>query len=242
MGRRASTSQLEVKHANFSAIKSPSGSRGASPAASPRASSDVSPNRRLSEGAPVKDVGLSREAYSKARNLLVAKRSSMEGSEEEEHGDHPGGFQRVGKALVTGMSQALVNRRGSAKNQGLMKSLMAAISKEKILNRISELGLDEQVSEMLCEMYQGMIELLIDDYEPLEGALGALLDEAVTGSQDMESLIDALREAVTGSLMEVMNKQENIGNIINQELMDQTMKMMRAALTTPTRSVSAKWL
>ena len=221
MGRRASTSQLEVKHANFSAIKSPSGSRGASPAASPRASSDVSPNRRLSEGAPVKDVGLSREAYSKARNLLVAKRSSMEGSEEEEHGDHPGGFQRVGKALGIGLSQGLVNRRGSAKNQGLMKSLMAAISKEKILNRISELGLDEQVSEMLCEMYQGMIELLIDDYEPLEGALGALLDEAVTGSQDMESLIDALREAVTGSLMEVMNKQEPFGAQISkaQELL-----------------------
>lgn len=221
MGRRASTSQLEVKHANFSAIKSPSGSRGASPAASPRASSAASPNRRLSEGAPVKDVGLSREAYSKARNLLVAKRSSMEGSEEEEHGDHSGGFQRVGKALVTGMSQALFNRRGSAKNQGLMKSLMAAISKEKILNRISELGLDEQVSEMLCEMYQGMMELLIDNYEPLEGALGALLDEAVTGSQDMESLIEALREAVTGSLMEVMNKQEPFGAQISkaQELL-----------------------
>jgi hypothetical protein len=34
------------------------------------------------------------------------------------------------EALVTGMSHALFNRRGSNKNQGLMKSLMAAISKE----------------------------------------------------------------------------------------------------------------
>lgn len=30
----------------------------------------------------------------------MAKRSSMEGSEEEEHGDHPGGFQRVGKVAA----------------------------------------------------------------------------------------------------------------------------------------------
>ena len=32
----------------------------------------------------------------------MAKRSSMEGSEEEEHGDHPGGFQRVGKVAAGG--------------------------------------------------------------------------------------------------------------------------------------------
>ena len=30
----------------------------------------------------------------------MAKRTSMEGSEEEEHGDHPGGFQRVGKVAA----------------------------------------------------------------------------------------------------------------------------------------------
>ena len=42
------------------------------------------------------------------------------------------------KALVTGMSQALVNRRGSAKNQGLMKSLMAAISKERRCDSIRQ--------------------------------------------------------------------------------------------------------
>lgn len=210
MGRRASTSQLEVKHGNFSAIKSPNRSRGASPAASPRASllsPTASPNRRLSEGAQVKDVGLTREAYSKARNMLLAKRASREEASEDE-GHEDAGFKRVGKALVTGMSQALWNRRGSNKNQGLMKSLMAAISKEKILNRISELDLDEQVSEMLGEMYQGMIELLIDNYEPLEGALGSLLDEAVTGRQDLEPYIDNLRDAVTGSLVAMLSKQE----------------------------------
>lgn len=217
MGRRASTSQLEVKHGNFSAIKSPNRSRAASPAASPRASPSptASPNRRLSEGSQVKDVGLMREAYSKARNMLLAKRASREEAEHEEHegsdGQEDGGFKRVGKALVTGMSQALFNRRGISKNQGLMKSLMAAISKEKILSRISDLDLDEQVSEMLGEMYQGMIELLIDNYEPLEGALGDLLDEAVTGSQDLEPFIDNLRDAVTGSLVAMLSKSEPLG-------------------------------
>lgn len=215
--RRASTSQLEVKHGNFSAIKSPNRSRAASPAASPRASPSptASPNRRLSEGSQVKDVGLVREAYSKARNMLLAKRASREEAEDEGHEGHEehedGGFKRVGKALVTGMSHALFNRRGSNKNQGLMKSLMAAISKEKILSRISELDLDEQVSDMLGEMYQGMIELLIDNYEPLEGALGELLDEAVTGSQDLEPFIDNLRDAVTGSLVAMLSKQEPLG-------------------------------
>jgi len=215
--RRASTSQLEVKHGNFSAIKSPNRSRAASPAASPRASPSptASPNRRLSEGSQVKDVGLMREAYSKARNMLLAKRASREEAEDEGHEGHEehedGGFKRVGKALVTGMSHALFNRRGSNKNQGLMKSLMAAISKEKILSRISELDLDEQVSDMLGEMYQGMIELLIDNYEPLEGALGELLDEAVTGSQDLEPFIDNLRDAVTGSLVAMRSKQEPLG-------------------------------
>eukprot|EP00435_Cladocopium_sp_Y103_P066952 s241_g29.t1 len=165
------------------------------PAASPRASllsPTASPNRRLSEGAQVKDVGLTREAYSKARNMLLAKRASREEASEDE-GHEDAGFKRVGKALVTGMSQALWNRRGSNKNQGL--------EKEKILNRISELDLDEQVSEMLGEMYQGMIELLIDNYEPLEGALGSLLDEAVTGRQDLEPYIDNLRDAVTGIVL-----------------------------------------
>ena len=60
-----------------------------------------------------------------ARNLLLSKRESLlEQSEEQSEG-----FKRVGKALVSGMHQALFARRGSDRNQNLIKSLMAAISK-----------------------------------------------------------------------------------------------------------------
>ena len=51
------------------------------------------------------------------------------------------------------------------------------------------------------------MDLLIENYEPLEMALGDLLDAAVTGSQDLQPLVLALRNAVRGSLLEVIEKQ-----------------------------------
>ena len=76
------------------------------------------------------DLSLSDDVTFKARNLLLSTRESV--ALAEEPSEQPG-FKRVGKALVSGMHQALFARRGSDRNQNLMKSLMAAISKEQAI-------------------------------------------------------------------------------------------------------------
>jgi len=212
MGRRASASALDVKGKdNFSKIRTPSRLRldeASSPTSSRAKTASPQPTSSSSPRTAV-DVGLSREAYSKARNMLIAARKSNVGFEDEEateSKEETSGFKRVGKALVSGMSEALTSRRSSGRNQNLMKSLMAAISREKIGAKLAELGLDDIVSEFLGHIYEGMIELQIDDFSSVEDALNGLLDSSVAGEAGWMEFVGNLQASLMDCLDSMIQK------------------------------------
>ncbi|CAE6914658.1 unnamed protein product, partial [Symbiodinium sp. KB8] len=77
---------------------------------------------------------------------------------------------------------------------------------EKIGAKIAELGLDDVVSEFLGHIYEGMIELQIDDFTSVEDALNGLLDSSVAGEAGWMEFVGNLQASLMDCLDSMIQK------------------------------------